>query len=122
MALADMRERVDAVPSDRLETLFEEAFQALADSTSNEMDIPEFEVAVVKDAGKKAEVRVTVMGIAGSTTQDDFCSKEDGKIVRSIGGSEKVIITLDDDTEAEFELVDVVNLRTIEYMVVYQVK
>jgi len=106
---------VNKVSHERMEDLIREAIQAKLNDPECDLRLQEFDLAMRKEVGQPVLLDLTVYGMAGDTTKDDFCVG--GQVVRG-GGS--IQVTLDDDTTVKFAFKDVVNLNATDYLVTYQ--
>jgi hypothetical protein len=101
------------VSDDEIQTMFEESF---ASQVGKFNGLEEFEVKCVRVVGKDTiKVEVTVQGLAGAPTAEDF---KKGKI-KNVNS---VKITRDDKGSLEFQLLpkETIYLNSTEYIVVYQ--
>jgi hypothetical protein len=106
--------------NERMGDLFTEAFGKAAHDPKNGFQVEEFECSAQKDTARKGiTMDVRVMGLAGTTSYDQMCKKEKGKATKFAKGSETIKVKLDDDSIAEFQLKDCVNLNSTEYMLQY---
>ena len=121
MSLNEIRKQLDKTPNERIEDIFSMALRESADKPGSQLNLEEFDVDVKKELGKKTTVEVTVFGVAGSTTQDEFCSKNKaGKIDYIANGGKSVKVALDNGLFATFNLVDCRSLNSNSYLVVYE--
>ncbi len=107
---------VSRVPNERLEDLFREAIQAKLNDPDCELKIQEFDLAIRKDVDQPVFVDMTVFGMAGDTTKDEFVGS-DKQVVKGAGS---VQLTLDDDTVVKLVFHDIVNLNATDYLVTYR--
>ena len=107
---------------ERLEDLFTQTFGEIVSDIDNDITIDEFECKADKSVdGKDVTIDLRVTGTAGATTQDEICKKEGGKISDVKKPLDVIKVTLDDDSVAEFKLVDCKNLTPTDYLLVYQI-
>jgi hypothetical protein len=106
---------VNRVSHERMEDLIREAIAAKLNDPECELRIDEFDLAIRKDVGQPVMLDMTVFGMAGNTTKDEFCVA--GQVVKG-GGS--IQVTLDDDMTVKFAFKEVVNLNATDYLVTYQ--
>lgn len=121
MSRKEVRDQLEKIPNDRIEDMFSEALRTIVNASDSELNLEEFDVDVKKDLGKPTSVEVTVFGVAGSTTQDEFCTKDKtGKIVKIAKGGNVVNVRLDNGQNAVFNLTDCRALNSNSYMIVYE--
>lgn len=114
-------EAVGRTPNERLEDLFSDAIRAKLTEADCELSLQEFDVAIRKELDQsQVFVDMTVYGMAGDTTKDDFTSIDGNGNVTVVKGGGSVIVTLDDDTKAKFVFNGVVNLNATDYLVTYK--
>lgn len=104
---------VKTVSDEEVQDLFEQAFR---DQVGSYNSIDEFETKCLREIGKSIiKVEVTVQGMAGCPTAEDF---KKGKVKKA----STVTISREDKGSLKFNLVpqDTVYLNSTEYIVVYQ--
>ena len=77
-------EAVNRVSHERLEDLVREAITAKLNDPDCELRIDEYDLAIRKEVNQPVLLDLTVFGMAGNTTKDEFSKPGDG------GGSEVV--------------------------------
>ena len=117
MSVSKSEIAVGRVPNDRLEDLIEEAVRAKMNDRDCDckLSLQEFDVAIRKEVGQPVYAEITVYGMAGDTTKDDFLVE--GKVVTG-GGSFQV--KLDDDSTVKFVFSGITNLNATDYLVTYK--
>ena len=104
---------IKKISEEDIETLFENAFR---DQVASYNNIDEFEVKSTRDIkGNSLKVEVTVQGLAGSPTSEDFKNM-------NIDNIESVTISREDIGELTLKLMpkETTPLNATEYIVVYQ--
>lgn len=105
--------------ADEIAEHFEKAFQAVADDRGNKIEVASFDVTAAKEnVGKDVLVEVTIYGMAGTTTRNEF---QNPKTKKTITGGDSVTVPLGyRDGEAVFELVRVADINTNDYRLFYK--
>lgn len=114
-------EAVGRVANERLEDLIKEALTSRMNESDCEMRFQEFEIAVRKEMGQPILLDVTVYGMAGDTTKDEFATVDkEGRPASVVKGGGSFNITLDDDTVVKFVFHGITNLNATDYLVTYR--
>jgi hypothetical protein len=105
--------KIENLGADKIRDLFEEAFESQV-GTHNNMGDAE---AKVTNDGSEIRVELTVTGMAGSPSCDDFKNS-------NVEGAQTVTVSQDGYPEFAFELdaEETVLLNTNDYLVVYNYK
>jgi len=113
-------EAVNRVSHERLEDLVREAITAKLNDPDCELRIDEYDLAIRKEVNQPVLLDLTVFGMAGNTTKDEFSKPGDGGGSEVVKGGGSISVALDDDTAVKFVFQEIVNLNATDYMVTYR--
>ena len=113
-------EAVGKISNDRLEDLIDAALRQRMTEQDCELTIDEIDIAIRKEVGRPIFADITVYGLAGNTTKDEFATKDAKGNVEVIKGGGSIAVTLDDDTAVKFVFDGITNLNATDYLVTYR--
>lgn len=113
-------EAVGKVSNERLEDLIDAAIRQKMNEHDCKLIIDEFDIAIRKEMNKPVFADITVYGIAGNTTKDEFAQLNSSDSMEVVKGGGSVAITLDDGSQVKFVFDSITNLNATDYLVTYK--
>lgn len=108
--------KLSAIENEKLEEIFEDSFRDNLKKNRN-IQIDEFDCGVEKDLmNGKTKVKVTIYGMAGTTSKKEYHDKKSGKIIK---GGDKIVVSKNGEEVGTFVFEDSFDLNTNDYVVYY---